>query len=148
MPVSGRAFGSGERASIGGGGSCPLFLHLSVFFSTNLKTSLSSSLYRNFLLVYYPVHIILALNTYLLFTLFLLLPGLSGDFFLDPVAATTIVSRKTREGRGKTLEVSVKNFLCNRVLAKKKEGVERERERARKAAKCKPVISCCTLWLN
>lgn len=134
MPVSGRAFGSGERASIGGGGSCPLFLHLSVFFSTNLKTSLSSSppSHRNFLLVYYPVHIILALNTYLLFTLFLLLPGLSGDFFLDPVAATTIVSRKTREGRGKTLEVSVKNFLCNRVLAKKKEGVERERERKSK----------------
>lgn len=47
--------------------------------------------------------------------------------------------------RGETLEWKIS---CATVFSNREEGKNGSRGRERKAAKCKPVISCCTLRLN
>lgn len=85
MPVSGRALGSGERASIGG--SCPLS-SLPVFRLFD-ESQNHPPLPFYFLLVYHPVHTIPARIYYLPRPRFLSGPSVA--------ATTTIVSRKTRD---------------------------------------------------
>lgn len=141
MPVSGRALGSGERASIGG--SCPLS-SLPVFrlFDESQNQPPPSLLFSSCLLLpctrFQHVFIIYLVRDFSL------------DRLLQPPPRSYLERRgiKGRGGEKDARGIGEKFPVQPCSCQEEGGGRERERERARKAAKCKPVIPCCTLWLN
>lgn len=138
MPVSGRALGSGERASIGG--SCPLS-SLPVFrlFDESQNHPPFSPIFFLFTIPctrFQHVFIIYLVRDFSL------------DRLLQPPPRSYLERRGIKGRRGEKDARGIGEKFPVQPCSCQEEGRGRERERARKAAKCKPVIPCCTLWLN
>lgn len=142
MPVSGRALGSGERASIGG--SCPLS-SLPVFrlFDESQNHPPFPPIEIFFL---FTIPCIRFQHVFIIY----LVRDFSLDRLLQPPPRSYLERRgiKGRGGEKDARGIGEKFPVQPCSCQEEGRGRERERERARKAAKCKPVIPCCTLWLN